>query len=136
MPTKVVLDQSQGLHANKIHRRTFLKESALLTGTAVLLPGLAACSAESSEETTVFTEATILADDVVPGAQTAFDAATQGYQVGKFDYLDVLDAQRTLFEAKGQYIRSLAKYHKAKIDVERLIAKSLDSIKDTQEQTK
>jgi len=85
---------------------------------------------------TAFTEATILDSDIVPGAQRAFDAATQGYQAGKFDYLDVLDAQRTLFEAKGKYIRSLAEYHKAKINVERLIAKSLDSTKDTQEETK
>ncbi|MHC4743431.1 MAG: TolC family protein, partial [Planctomycetota bacterium] len=85
---------------------------------------------------TAFTEATVLANDVVPGAQTAFDAATQGYQAGKFDYLDVLDAQRTLFEAKGQYIRSLAKYHKAKIQVERLIAQSLDSIEHNQQESK
>jgi len=83
-----------------------------------------------------FAEATVLANDVVPGAQTAFDAATQGYRAGKFDYLEVLDAQRTLFEAKGQYIRSLAKYHKAKIDVERLIAQSLDSIEDNPQESK
>jgi len=83
-----------------------------------------------------FAEATILAKDVVPGAQSAFDAATLGYRAGKFDYLDVLDAQRTLFEARGRYVRSLAEYHKAKVLVERLIAQSLDSIDDTQENNK
>lgn len=84
---------------------------------------------------TAFTQATVLANEVVPGAQSAFDAATQGYQAGKFDYLDVLDAQRTLFDAKGQYITSLAEYHKAKIQVERLIAQSLDSIQDNKQES-
>jgi len=82
---------------------------------------------------TAFTEATVLANDVVPGAQSAFDAATQGYQAGKFDYLDVLDAQRTLFEAKGQYVSSLAGYHKVRADVERLIGRDLDSLKNLPE---
>ena len=116
-----------------IKRATYAIEKAAEQRKAAELNIHTALSQAAQSLATAFTEATVLANDVVPGAQSAFDASTLGYQAGKFDYLDVLDAQRTLFEARGQYVRSLAEYHKAKVDVERLIAQSLDSIKDTQE---
>jgi cobalt-zinc-cadmium efflux system outer membrane protein len=50
------------------------------------------------------------------------------------DYLNVLDAQRTLFEAKGQYIEALSAYHKARADVERLIGQRIDTIETIQQQ--
>lgn len=77
------------------------------------------------ELSTSFAEATALKNDVLPGAQSAFDAAGEGYRQGKFGYLDVLDAQRTLFEARAQYIEVLSAYHKAFADVERLIGERL-----------
>lgn len=78
---------------------------------------------------TAYTEATALKNDVLPGAQSAFDAINEGYRVGKFSYLDVLDSQRTLFEARDQYIETLTTYHKAVVNVEQLIGDQLDSIK-------
>jgi cobalt-zinc-cadmium efflux system outer membrane protein len=57
---------------------------------------------------------------VLPGSQQTFEAISEGYRLGKFGYLDVLDAQRTLISASGQYLRALADYHKAVADVERL----------------
>ena len=71
-------------------------------------------------------EATALKSEVLPGAQNAFDAASEGYRQGKFSYLDVLDAQRTFVEAKVQYTEALSTYHKAKTDIERLIGEELD----------
>ena len=62
---------------------------------------------------------------IIPGAQKAFDGVSEGYRFGKFGYLDVLDSQKTLFEAKGQYLDALADYHKAVADVERLIGEPL-----------
>lgn len=62
---------------------------------------------------------------IIPGAQKAFAGFTEGYRFGKFGYLDVLDSQKTLFEAKGQYLEALADYHKATADVERLIGEPL-----------
>ena len=70
-------------------------------------------------------ELTALRTTVLPGAQQAFDAVSEGYRLGKFEYLDVLDAQRTLVGAGGQYLRALSEYHKAVADVERLIGASL-----------
>ena len=66
-----------------------------------------------------------LRDEVLPSAQSAFDAVTEGYRIGKFDFLEMLDAQRTLFDVRGSYIDALAKYHKAVADVERLIGEPL-----------
>ena len=71
---------------------------------------------------------------VLDGAQDVFDASTEGYREGKLDYLNVLDAQRTLFEAKGQYIGALSAYHKARADVERLIGQRIDTIETIQQQ--
>jgi len=68
-----------------------------------------------------FAEADGLKNDVLPGAQTAFNASQEGYRQGKFGYLEVLDAQRTLFEAKGKHIDALASYHKSRADIERAI---------------
>jgi cobalt-zinc-cadmium efflux system outer membrane protein len=70
-------------------------------------------------------EATTLKNEVLPGAQRGFDAVSEGYRQGKFGLLDVLDAQRTLFEARGQYLEALAAYHKAVTEVERLIGAPL-----------
>ncbi|MBC8469198.1 MAG: TolC family protein [Planctomycetes bacterium] len=74
-----------------------------------------------------YTEATELEKNVLQGAEGVFEASRTGYEQGKLDYLNVLDAQRTLFEAKGRYIDALASYHAAKADVERLIGCSIDS---------
>ena len=78
-----------------------------------------------------FIAVTTLSQEILPAAQNAFDAARHGYQEGKFNYLDVLDAQRTLFESQGLYIDSLTAYHIARIDVERLIAQDIHSINDS-----
>ena len=45
--------------------------------------------------------------------------------------LEVLDAQRTLFEARGQYIDALAAYHKAVAEVERLLGEGFEAVPDT-----
>ena len=39
---------------------------------------------------------------IVPQAEEIFAATDEGYREGKFDYLAVLDAQRTLFETRAQ----------------------------------
>ena len=75
-----------------------------------------------------YTEATELDENVLQGAESVFEASKTGYRQGKLDYLHVLDSQRTLFEAKGQYIDALASFHIAKTDVERLISRPLESV--------
>jgi cobalt-zinc-cadmium efflux system outer membrane protein len=69
-----------------------------------------------------------LQEQVMPGAETAFEAAQIGYRQGKFDYLEVLDAQRTLFSSRTRYIQALAEYNRAVAEVERLIGTPLTEI--------
>ena len=65
-------------------------------------------------------ELAIIQGEILPGAQSAFDAASKGAELGKFGFLDVIEAQRTLFQAKNQYIRALAQSYRASADIERL----------------
>ncbi len=65
-----------------------------------------------------------LKNDVLPAAQLAFDATQRGYREGNVGFLDVLYAQRTLFEVQAQYIDTLEAFHKSKADVERLLGGS------------
>jgi cobalt-zinc-cadmium efflux system outer membrane protein len=73
-------------------------------------------------------EATELDNNILDEAESVFEASRTGYSVGKLDYLHVLDAQRTLFEVKTQYIDALGSFHTAKTDVERLIGGPIESI--------
>lgn len=60
--------------------------------------------------------------DVLPGAALAYDKAGTGFELGKFSFLDVLDAQRTLFQARRQYLRALGDTHAAAAEIDRLLA--------------
>lgn len=79
---------------------------------------------------TAYAEVTTLEDKVLPGAESAFEAVNEGYRLGKFGLLDVLDAQRTFFGARAQYLRALTGYHQAVADVERLIGEHLDAAQE------
>jgi len=62
-----------------------------------------------------------LRNEVLPGAKEAFDTLNEGYQEGRFSYLDVLDAQRTLIAARFQTVRALGAYHRSVAALERLV---------------
>ncbi|MEW6108923.1 MAG: TolC family protein, partial [Nitrospirota bacterium] len=89
------------------------QKAALLKAHSSLTDAYAALSSS-------FVEATALKTSILPGLQSAFDAVQEGYRYGKFSYLDLLDAQRSLSESRKQFIESLAAYKKAYADVERL----------------
>lgn len=59
--------------------------------------------------------------EILPGAQSALDATTRGFELGKFNFLDVLDAQRTLFLARGQYVRALGDVQRTVAEVEAIL---------------
>lgn len=71
-------------------------------------------------------EALELRQTVLPGSRQTFEAVAEGYRLGKFGLIDVLDAQRTMIAAGTQYLRTLAEYHKAVAEVERLIGAPLN----------
>ena len=57
---------------------------------------------------------------ILPNAQTAVESATRGFEMGKFGFLEVLDAQRTLITARDQYLRALAQVSDAWGRIERV----------------
>jgi cobalt-zinc-cadmium efflux system outer membrane protein len=59
--------------------------------------------------------------DALPGAETAYKAATKGFELGKFSFLEALDAQRTLFQVRNQYLVALADAHRAAGELDRLL---------------
>ncbi len=73
-------------------------------------------------------QATTLKNEILPGAQTAFDAMQEGYRFGKFGLMDVLDSQRTFFESKSRYLEALGNYHKAVLAIERIVGNSLAAV--------
>lgn len=68
------------------------------------------------------TEVQLLNKDVLPGAQQAEEAIRQGYEAGRFTQLEILDARRTLIQARNQNLRALADYHQARAEIEALTA--------------
>lgn len=66
---------------------------------------------------------------LVPTAQQAVERAQQGYAQGGFSYLDVLDAQRVLSNARLQRISALSSYHRARTALKRLLGEYADASK-------
>ena len=116
-----VVNRNQGAILEAQHR---LAKAGEEQRTAVVRVHTALAAAYATL-TAAFVEATTLRDEIVPGARRVFEATSEGYRQGKFSLLDVLDAQRTLFEARGQYIEALATYHKAVAEAERVIGGAL-----------
>lgn len=71
-------------------------------------------------------EVVALRDQIVPSSRSAFDAAEEAFRQGKIGALDLLDAERTLFAARSQYIQALGAYHAAIVTVEQLIGAPID----------
>lgn len=57
---------------------------------------------------------------ILPAAQQAVDSATRGFRMGKLAFLDVLDAQRTLIDARNRYLQAMAEATEAWASLERL----------------
>ncbi len=69
-------------------------------------------------------EIAVLRETVMPAAERTYAAAQAGFEGGKFTYLDVLDAQRTLFRVQGQYLEAYAVYQRGIAELERLLGTS------------
>lgn len=61
-----------------------------------------------------------LRDQIIPRAKRVFEKTSQGYSTGLFRYVEVLDAQRTLFDARRELLDAVLALHFAATDLERL----------------
>jgi len=71
----------------------------------------------------------LVREDVLPGARYAAEAAMKGFEAGKFNYVEVLDAQRTWVQAQGQHLRAISDFYRSRADLAKLVG-NLD-IKDS-----
>ncbi len=74
-------------------------------------------------------QVTALENEVLPAAERAFERTQIGFNEGRFDILNVLDTQRTVFEARLERVNAQAEYAKARAQVEALIGRSLGSVR-------
>jgi cobalt-zinc-cadmium efflux system outer membrane protein len=63
----------------------------------------------------------LLRNEILPAAQQASEAVRKGFEFGKHNFLDVLDAQRTLLQARAQYLTTLSDGHRAAAAIERIL---------------
>ncbi|HQU71386.1 MAG TPA: TolC family protein [Calditrichia bacterium] len=70
-------------------------------------------------------EVLALREKIIPGAELAFQNISEGYARGRFNFLDLLDAQRTLFESRDSLLHALREFHGAAIEIEKLTASAL-----------
>lgn len=73
----------------------------------------------------VKSEVLTLAEQIIPQAEAAYRKINEGYLQGRFDFLDVLDAQRTLYETKDRHLHALREFHETVVRIERLIARRI-----------
>ncbi len=59
---------------------------------------------------TAYEKLTIFQNEVLPAATKSFEGARLGYEQGKLNLLEVLDAQRSLAEVQEQHIETLSNY--------------------------
>lgn len=78
----------------------------------------------SSEAATVLA----LEQEVIPQAERALELARDGYNQGAFSYLDVMEAQRALSNARAARVHSLLSYHSNEAALDRLTARFADAL--------
>lgn len=78
-------------------------------------------------------EAEALRTKVVPANQASFDAISEGYRLGKYGYLDVLEAQRSLFQSRLQLLLALGDIYASAAELERITGKEILKLSDQTE---
>ncbi|PZE09240.1 TolC family protein [Pseudomonas sp. 57B-090624] len=63
--------------------------------------------------------------DILPSAKSAVESATRGFEMGKFGFIEVLDAQRTLIGARNQYVAALGSATDSWVQIERIYGDTL-----------
>jgi len=77
-------------------------------------------------------QAMLYRDQVLPAARSAYHATARGFEFGKFAFLDVLDAQRTLLGASERQLRAQLEARRALADIERLLGVPLTALTEVQ----
>lgn len=79
--------------------------------------------AAATQLTVARTSLQSLQSTVLPAAQQAYEAASKGFDAGKFGFLDVIDAQRSLLQARTRYLSTLSTAYQAATAIDRLLGR-------------
>jgi cobalt-zinc-cadmium efflux system outer membrane protein len=71
-----------------------------------------------------------LENEILTQAEASLALSRSGFLEGRFTYLDLADAERTLVALKRERIETAASYHQFVLDIERLTGQPLDDTTD------
>lgn len=111
-----VFDRQQGRITEAMRRAEQAHEELEATRLQALNELQTACTALEVAQAQMQRLETV----VLPSAQQAREDASKGFDAGKFSFLDVLDAQRALLQARTRYLNTLAAAHQAAADIDRI----------------
>jgi len=66
-------------------------------------------------------ELSLLKTEILPQAERVIAATVKGFEFGKFNLLDVLEAQRTLHQTKLQHVKTQADFYQSITEIERIV---------------
>jgi cobalt-zinc-cadmium efflux system outer membrane protein len=121
-----IFDRNQG--ARKVANFEF--EQARRSAEAVRIELDAELVAAFQRLDSAVQDVTIANQEIVPSSIAAFAAVETGYREGKFGFLDVLDAQQALFDARSLSLDSHEEYLLSRTDLERLVGRTLGNRND------
>ena len=77
-----------------------------------------ALAASFRQYQTLRAQADRLDKEILPSAKENLDLTNQGYKAGRFDFLHVLNARQTYFQARMARIDALTELHKVVVEIE------------------
>jgi outer membrane protein, heavy metal efflux system len=114
-----LFDRNQGA-VHEASKRAEKAQDEYEAARAQLLADLSQANAQLS---TAQAALAVLRDTVLPAAQQAYDASTTGFEAGKFGFLEVIDAQRSLLQARSRYLNTIVAAYQASTTIDRLLGR-------------
>ncbi len=121
-----LFDRNQGRLTAALRRSDQARDELAAAETAVL----AELTSTHTRYALARGEALSLQQDVIPNARTAHALTLKGFDYGKFSFLDVLDAQRTLFQVQARASAATLGAWRAWSDIERLVGDAHATVQD------
>ncbi len=69
----------------------------------------------------------MLQSRILPEARKALKEYEKGYAAGRYSFLELIDAQQTLLDARLEFVTTAANYHRYRIEIDRLTGARLQS---------
>lgn len=116
-----VFSRNQGDIAEANARRSQVDDEAAATRVALLTR----LFGEYQELVHVTTALDSLEKEVLPQADAMLQAVGDGFRLGRFSQLELVDAQRTLIEVRNEHIDAAEEYHTFVVRIEELLGEPL-----------